>query len=193
MFTGIIQDLGTVNEIKPLNNGLELHIKTSLSETHLKKGNSLSVDGVCLTIESYENQTMIVKFTVVPESLNKTTFNTLKNGDRVNLELPITLQSPIGGHFVSGHVDTSAKVINRAPELKIELAKKWLRYTPQKGSITINGVSLTIASQEKNYLQISLIPETLKSTNLGSLKPGDHVNVEIDLIARYIDQLNTSK
>ncbi len=187
MFTGIIQDRGEIVRIEDKMNGKVLYIKSVMAPENFTLGNSIAVDGVCLTVEEFKDS--VFQATAIPETLAKSTFSDLEVGGKVNLEAPLTMQKPVAGHFVSGHVDTIAEVLVPAPELELEIPADYLRFFPTKGSITINGVSLTIARISDHSVTVALIPETLRSTNLGTLQPGDHVNIEIDTIARYLDQL----
>lgn len=187
MFTGIIQDQGEILEMEETNKGKILQIKSKMAPENFSLGNSIAVDGVCLTVEKFENG--VFQATAIPETLEKSTFSHFNVGSKVNLEAPLTMQTPLAGHFVSGHVDAIAEVLVPAPELELEVPDGYMKFFPQKGSITINGVSLTIARITDHSVTVALIPETLRSTNLGALQPGDHVNIEIDVLARYLDQL----
>ena len=189
MFSGIIQDLGEIKSLKKEDKNLRITLHTKLEKKELWTGNSLAVNGTCLTIES--DKTSDVELVAVPETLDKTNLGALKEGDKVNLELPLTLNTALAGHLVSGHVDGQCEVINPAPSLKIKLQSEFLKFCPKKGSICLNGVSLTIADIKNNEIDLALIPETMKATNLGELKPGQKLNFEIDLIARYLNKLNS--
>lgn len=193
MFTGLVQNLGIVLETQSIDAGLEILIHSDLKADFFQIGSSIAVNGVCLTVEHYfpEKQNFLV--TAVSETLEKSTLGRLKEKDRVNLEPAATLSTAMGGHLVSGHVDGMGTVLQTGHDFLIKVPKDLLRFFPVKGSVVVNGVSLTIADIEKDQLRIALIPETLKSTNLGFVKKGDPVNLEVDLIARYLDRLLTSR
>lgn len=187
MFTGIVRDLGTVKSAEKVAGNLELQVETSLSAQNFTRGASVSVDGVCLTVEKYEDG--VFTATAVQETLDKTNLGYYEEGERINLEPPLTLQDAVAGHMVLGHSDFVAEVLKAAPDLEIAVPNEFMRFMPKKGSVCINGVSLTIADVLDKSIKLAIIPETMKATNLGDLKLGWHVNVEVDLIARYLDQL----
>jgi len=188
MFTGIVQDLGEIVETQVIPEGIRLWISSTMDPKHFTLGNSIAVNGVCLTVESFKDSKF--QATAVHETLRLTTLGDIKLGTQVNLEAPLTLETPIAGHLVSGHVDGVANVIQNGPEMIIELPEKLKPYIAMKGSVTVNGVSLTIAALESDHFKLALIPETLERTNLDVAK---RVNLEVDLIARYLEQLNKSK
>lgn len=187
MFTGIIRDTGTIKGIVKTDGGLALRIKSSLPASHFEVGASIACDGVCLTVEDYERG--VFKVTAVKETLNKTNLSYFKEGEKINLEPPLTLQDAVAGHLVLGHVDFVSEVLTPAPDLRIAIPHEFIKFMPKKGSVTLNGVSLTIADVEDDVVRIAIIPETMRATNLGDLQKGWHVNVEIDMIARYLNQL----
>lgn len=187
MFTGIVQNVGILKTIRPVKTGVKLFIQSNLRAKDLQKGTSVAVNGVCLTVESKIDK--IFSVSLVPETLTRTNFSHLRVNDELNLEPSLRLGDALAGHFVLGHVDFTAKVLYPAPNLQIEIPRKFLRFFPEKGSITINGVSLTIAKRNQKILTIALIPTTLRETNLEKLKQNDLVNVEIDALARYVDAL----
>jgi riboflavin synthase len=189
MFTGIIQDQGKVLKVERIPEGIKLHIQSQLPGFNLSIGNSIAVNGACLTVESSENSDFWVS--LVEETLKMTTHSDVQIGDVVNLEAPLTLQTPIAGQLTSGHVDGVATVVSPAPHLEVDIPEDFVKFCPHKGSICLNGVSLTIAEQNGTRLRIEIIPETMRATNLGQLKVGEALNFEIDLIARYLKQLNT--
>jgi riboflavin synthase len=183
MFTGIVQNLGTLMAKKATPYGVQFKIKSSLSAASFRKGASIAVDGVCLTVEAYSGKVFTVS--LVKETLKKSRLGGARLGEKFNLETPLTLETLLSGHFVSGHTDSTGKVLKIEP-FQISVPEKYLKFMPEKGSVTINGVSLTIAKRLKNGIEIALIPETKKSTNLGAIQVGDSVNIEIDLLARYL-------
>jgi len=163
--------------------GAQFKIESSFPASAFKKGASIAVDGVCLTVEAYSGKVFTVS--LVKETLKKSRLGGARLGEKFNLETPLTLETPLSGHFVSGHTDSTGKVLKTEP-FQISVPEKYLKFMPEKGSVTINGVSLTIAKRLKNGIEIALIPETKKSTNLGAVRVGDSVNIEIDLLARYL-------
>lgn len=187
MFTGIIEYLGVVRR----NNKKELILQAPEISRKIKEGDSLAVNGVCLTLTKKERD--FLYFSLSQETLYKTNLGLLKPGSKVNLEMPLTLQTPLSGHLVTGHVDGKGKVLKiekRTPgkRLFISFPKDLRKYIIPKGSIAINGVSLTVASLYENYMEIELIPFTLEHTNLNQLKTGDIINIECDLIGKYLNQ-----
>ncbi len=189
MFNGIIKNTGTINKIFRNKNNCSLEVFSKLKFSQNEIGSSISCSGACLTLEKYNKN--LSKFFISKETLNRTTFKKLKKGDLINLEKPLKYGTSISGHFVQGHVDTTAvvKIINHLGKswlINFKLLKKFNKYIIPKGSITINGVSLTIAKIIPDGFQISLIPQTLKSTNLIKLKKNDLVNVEFDILGKYI-------
>lgn len=184
MFTGIIQDQGKIVEIQSTPQGKSFWIHSTLDAAHFSNGNSIAVNGVCLTVEAYDNGRF--KATAVPETLNLTTLGDAEVGDEVNLEAPLTLATPIAGHLVSGHVDGMGRVLESGPDFWIEVPHELKKYIAHKGSLTLNGVSLTVAEVVEDHVRIALIPETLERTNLGH---AEKVNLEVDLLARYLESL----
>jgi riboflavin synthase len=185
MFNGIIESGGKILSID--KNHLNLDVGPLASK--LKPGDSLAVDGICLTVARRSGKN--VSLDISPETWNRTNLHTRKNGTRVNLELPITAQTFISGHYVQGHVEGVAQTLdwkchNQDVRLCVKLPSDLADFCVPKGSIALNGVSLTIATMKKNQIEIALIPYTLEHTNLGDLKKGDLVNVETDMIGRYV-------
>ena len=189
MFTGIIKDLGVIKSLKKTDEGLRLQVQTNLPAENFERGASVALDGACMTITNFDPAESIFTVTAVQESLNNTNFPYYKEGEQINLEAPLKMNDALSGHFVSGHVDFVAEVLNPAPELKISIPTEYGRFFPRKGSVTINGVSLTVADSATDSIRIAIVPETMKATNLSLLKKGWHVNVEVDLIARYLEGL----
>ncbi|QQR55104.1 riboflavin synthase [Candidatus Peregrinibacteria bacterium] len=191
MFTGLVQNLGKIVKCTPSDKNLEMLIHSSLPTKHFKKGASIAVDGVCLTVEYYNSAQKNFKVTAVEETLCKTTLGGFKVGQKVHLEAALTLQTPLGGQWMSGHVDAMGIVKKAGAHFELQIPEELLRFIAVKGSLVVNGVSLTVADVEADLVRMALIPETLKQTNLGLLKAGDNVNLEVDLIARYLDRLLT--
>jgi len=188
MFTGLVEAVGEVAEIKPTPSGLRLRLATDLS-AHLLPGDSLAVNGVCLTVVSAD--TNGVHMDVSPETLRVTTLGTLKRGAPVNLERPMRADSRVGGHFVQGHVDATGTI----EELRKDGDYWWVtvRFPPslaaqivRKGSIAIDGISLTVAGVDDRRLDVQIIPFTWEHTNLRAAKVNDPVNLECDMLGKYV-------
>ena len=192
MFNGIIKNTGKINKIYKNNNNCFIEISSKMKLRKDEVGSSISCSGVCLTVEKFNNN--LVKFYLSKETLNKTTFKSSKKGDIINLEKPLRYGNRISGHFIQGHVDTVCTIkkiylVGKSLLINFELSKKYKRYLVPKGSITINGISLTIVKILKYGFQISVIPQTLKLTNLIYLKEKDLVNVEFDILGKYIKNI----
>ena len=192
MFNGIIKTTGKVRRIYKKNNNCHLEIYTKMKFKKSEIGSSISCSGACLTVEKYNRN--IVKFYVSKETLSKTTFKSLKKGNLINLEKSLKYGNRISGHFVQGHVDTTCSIkkidfIGKSWLIYFKLPRKYKKYLVPKGSIAINGVSLTIAKILKYGFQISVIPQTLKLTNLFLLKEKDLINVEFDILGKYIKNI----
>ena len=192
MFNGIIKNTGKISKIYKENNNCYIEISTKMKFSKNEIGSSISCSGACLTIEKYNRN--LLKFHVSKETLNKTIFKSSKKGDIINLEKSLKYGNRISGHFIQGHVDTTCFIkkihfIGKSWLINFELLKKYKKYLVAKGSITINGVSLTVAKILKYGFQISAIPQTLKLTNLIYLKERDLVNVEFDILGKYIKSI----
>jgi riboflavin synthase len=194
MFTGIIKELGRVEAVEASDDGARLRIRADLT-SELEPGDSVAVNGACLTATSVGGGEF--RADVMHQTLSLTTLGEVEPASRVNLELPLRPTDRLGGHVVQGHVDGTATVADLsadgfAKRLRLELPDDLLPYVVERGSIAIEGVSLTIADLDDSSLEVSLIPETLERTTLGALEPGDRVNVECDVLARYVRrQLST--
>ena len=189
MFNGIIKNTGRLNKIYKKNNDCVIEILTKMKFSQNEIGSSISCSGACLTLEKYNKK--LLKFYVSKETLNKTSFESSKKGDIINLEKSLKYGDHISGHFVQGHIDTTCSInkitlVGKSWIINFKLLKKYKKHLVHKGSITINGVSLTIAKILKYGFQISIIPKTLKLTNLIYLKEKDPVNVEFDILGKYI-------
>lgn len=184
MFTGLVADLGTV---RSFSKG-RLRVATTLA-AELSEGDSIAVRGVCLTALSPNAEEF--EADVVAETLSRSSLGTLEAGARVNLELPLRAGDRLGGHIVQGHVDGLASVVSLGDggELRVTVDPALLRYVVQKGSIALDGVSLTVADVDQQGLSVALIPETLRSTTLGYVMPGDKLNVEVDVMAKHLEKL----
>ena len=193
MFTGIIQAKGSIQEVHSSDDGVILKINSNtLDLSDSKIGDSIAVNGVCLTVTQMSNEWFTAD--VSNETINCTTFSDLSQGESVNLEKSLRLNQGIDGHLVSGHVDGVGKVqsINKdgdSTRIKILVEIDLIKYIAKKGSICINGVSLTVNSVEGNIFDVNIVPHTFSVTTLGDLSIGSNVNLEIDLIARYVENL----
>lgn len=192
MFTGIIEDLGTVESLKPTDQGVVISIHTSLPTSEITIGDSITVNGACLTVISKSAGRFAMD--VSAETLRCTALGQLKSGSRVNLERCLTLGKLIGGHLVSGHVDGIGRIVSIKPEgdsrlFTFEVAPEQARYLVEKGSVAIDGTSLTVFSIKDCNFSIEVIPHTLRSTTLGSKQPGDSVNVENDMLVKYVERI----
>ncbi len=190
MFNGIIETTGKILSIeKSRQNGIRLNLDAGRLGSKVKLGDSLAVDGICLTVTRRKSEK--VSLDISAETWERTNLRTRVNGMRVNLELPITASTLISGHYVQGHVEGVARTVElkgqgKDVRLCLELPAGLAQYCVPKGSIALNGVSLTIASMHKKRVEIALIPYTLEHTNLSDLQKGDPVNVETDMIGRYV-------
>ncbi|WP_300369160.1 riboflavin synthase [Brachyspira sp.] len=190
MFTGIVEEIGTVKSVQ--SKVIIIEANKIFDDLHL--GDSVAVNGTCLTVSSFNNK--IFNADITQETLNRTNLGSLKNGSKVNLERAMSLQGRFGGHIVSGHIDgvgtiKSMKKDDNAIILTVEVAKSLMKYIVEKGSITVDGISLTVASLTDNTFSIAVIPHTLKETVLYYKKEGDRVNIENDIIGKYVERLLT--
>ena len=191
MFTGLIEDIGNVDAIERGDEGARLRISTPLA-AELNLGDSIAVNGCCLTAtavaaDSFETEAM-------NQTLAVTALGTIEQGARVNLELAMKADARLGGHIVQGHVDGVGTVASIeddgfARRIRVEIPPDLLKYVVDKGSITLSGVSLTVADLGDSWAEVSLIPETLERTNLADLAPGSRLNVECDVVAKYVERL----
>ncbi|MCM1967832.1 riboflavin synthase [Streptomyces sp. NPDC002812] len=192
MFTGIVEELGEVVAVEELAEASRFRLRGPVVTEDAKHGDSIAVNGVCLTVV----ETGDGEFTadVMQETLNRSSLGALTQGSRVNLERPMALGGRLGGHLVQGHVDGTGEIISRTPSehweiVKVALPENLSRYVVEKGSITVDGVSLTVVEAAADWFTISLIPTTLALTTLGIKKPGDPVNLEVDVLAKYVERL----
>tara|TARA_B100000686_G_scaffold276310_1_gene295266 strand:- start:541 stop:1134 length:594 start_codon:yes stop_codon:yes gene_type:complete len=189
MFNGIINHTGKIKKIYKKNNNCIFEIESKIKFKKNELGSSVSCSGACLTLEKYKKN--ISKFYLTKETLKRTIFKSSKVGDIINLEKPLKFGSRVSGHFVQGHIDVTSEVIKiikigKSLLITFKLSKKYMKYLVYKGSITINGVSLTVSKIFNNSFQISIIPHTLKLTNLVKLKVKDCVNIEFDILGKYL-------
>jgi riboflavin synthase len=191
MFTGLIEDVGTVDSVDRNDEGARLRISSSLAN-ELALGDSIAVNGCCLTATAVDDGSFETE--AMNQTLQVTALSAIEQGGRVNLELAMRAGDRLGGHIVQGHVDGIGTVLSAeddgfARRIRVELPPQLLRYVIDKGSITLSGVSLTVAELGDSWAEVSLIPETLERTNLGEVKPGDQINVECDVVAKYVERL----
>jgi riboflavin synthase len=192
VFTGIVEELGTVRHVGATASGSRLEIACARVLDRLSVDDSVNVAGACLTVIERDDRGFVSD--VVPETIARTTLGALMRGSRVNLERAATPETALGGHLVQGHVDGTTKLIARHAEgqgarLRFALPKTTARYVVMKGFITLDGVSLTIAGLGKTFFEIALIPHTNEKTTLGALRVGEAVNVEVDIVAKYVERL----
>ena len=192
MFTGLVEEIGTIKEYKSIPDGKEAWIEGNIVIEDLKKDDSISCSGICLTVVETENQ--LFKVQLVNETLNKTTAKSWNNGTKLNLERALLPTSRMGGHFVQGHVDGTVKILNIIPMddsavWHFSLPENLQSFLVNKGSICLDGISLTIVEKFDNYFTVALIPHTLSVTTWGQKRVNDLVNIEVDIMAKYIQNL----
>ena len=191
MFTGLVSELGVISSFERDGQGAQLEVATALAG-ELGEGDSVAVNGVCLTATVVGPG--VFRAQAMRETLQRTALDALHVGSRVNLELPLRAEDRLGGHVVQGHVDGTASVRAVREEgfsrvLELECEQRLLRYLVEKGSVALDGVSLTVSALHDDGFSVSLIPETLERTTLGSLRPGAAVNVEVDILAKHVERL----
>jgi riboflavin synthase len=191
MFTGLIADLGSVKSIESDADGATLEISTTLAD-ELAEGDSVAVNGVCLTATAVEDGAFRAQ--AVQETLRRSSLQRLRDGSRVNLELALPADGRLGGHIVQGHVDGTGTIVGLREEgfsrvLEVDLDDELARYLVEKGSVALDGVSLTVSELRDGGFSVSLIPETLLRTNLGEAQVGDRVNIEVDILAKHVERL----
>jgi riboflavin synthase len=192
MFTGIVEELGVVEVLVDQGDSVRLTVRGPHVTLDAALGDSIAVNGCCLTVAERDQETFTAD--VMRETLDKTSLGALAPGDRVNLERAVTPQTRLGGHIVQGHVDGTGQVLSRTPSehwevVEVSLPADLARYLVPKGSITVDGISLTVVEVGADSFTVSLIPETLARTTLGFKQPGDPVNLEVDVIAKYVERL----
>jgi riboflavin synthase len=183
MFTGLVEDLGTVRS----RDGGHLVIESAVVVEDAKVGDSIALNGCCLTVTDVGDGWYAAQ--AVPETLSRTNLGTLAAGDRVNLERPLRLADRLGGHLVQGHVDAVGRIVSAAPDLRVQAPPEVLRYVVEKGSITVDGCSLTVVEVGIDWFTVAVIPHTAEVTTLGIKGVGDLVNLEIDVMAKYAEKL----
>jgi riboflavin synthase len=192
MFTGIVRELGRVASAEGGAEGVRLVLDAPLTAAGTQVGDSLSVNGCCLTVEAAGDASIAMH--AVPETLSRTTLGRLRPGDTVNLEPAVRAGEPLGGHYVQGHVDAVGRVQSVEAEgeglrVFVEAPEDVLRYCVEKGSIAVDGVSLTVAELAEDAFAVALVPHTLEVTTLSNLAPGREVNLEVDILAKYVERL----
>jgi len=191
VFTGLIQDLGTVEDVEQTGDGMRLRIRGAVTGD-LHEGDSVAVNGVCLTATAVDNGTFTAD--VMHQTLQTSSLDGVESGGRVNLELPLRATDRLGGHVVQGHVDGLGVVVEVVEEgfarrVRIGAAPELLRYLVERGSIAVDGISLTVVELDDDSFTVSLIPETLQRTSLGAAGSGTNVNLEVDVLAKYVERL----
>lgn len=192
MFTGIVEEVGKVSSANPSS----LVITASSVIQGMKLGESIAVNGVCLTVTNLNGNSFTVD--IMPETIGRTNLGLLRFGDKVNLERPVALGGQLGGHLVEGHIDdtgrvTSTRRIEGATVITFEASPEVMRYIVEKGFIAVNGVSLTVVAENTGSFQVSMVDYTRKHTNLDGYQPGDVVNLEVDIIAKYVERFTKAR
>jgi riboflavin synthase len=197
MYTGIVEELGEVVDVQQMTDAARITVRGPLVTSDAGHGDSLNINGVCLTVTGLRDGTFTAD--VMLETLNRSSLGDLRPGSPVNLERPMRLDGRLGGHLVQGHVDGTGTIVSRSPGghwdvVRIEIPPDLARYVVEKGSIGVDGVSLTVSATSEDptapsWFEVSLIPETLQRTTLGRKQPGDTVNLEVDVIAKYVEKL----
>jgi len=192
MFTGLVREVGEVGWLRRTDQAVQLLVSAPRTAARVRIGESVSVNGCCLTVATHREKQLM--FDLLEESLERTNLGDLKPGTPVNLERALRVDGRLGGHFVQGHVDCAAKVVSvtdKGPDVRLEIAlpPEFARYAAFKGSIAVNGTSLTIAELHADTFVVWVIPHTLDHTNLGDLEAGARVNLEFDVLAKYVERL----
>ncbi len=192
MFTGIVEELGEVVAVDRRADAARITVRGALVLSDAAPGDSIAVNGVCLTVAERDTDSFTAD--VMAETLDRSSLGALEAGSWVNLERPLTLAARLGGHLVQGHVDGTARILERTPSehwevVRVSLPAELARYVVAKGSVTVDGVSLTVVDVGPDWFSVSLIPTTLELTTLGRKQPGDPVNLEVDVVAKYVEKL----
>ncbi|MCG7296277.1 riboflavin synthase [Corynebacterium afermentans] len=192
MFTGLVEEIGVVEELKLLDDAVRIAVRAPKVTGDAAPGDSIAVDGVCLTVVDNANGTFTAD--VMRETLDRSRLGSYEPGSKVNLERALAAGQRMGGHIVQGHVDGVAEVVSRTPSehwdiVRFTLPHQLGRYVVEKGSIAVNGTSLTVSAVGEGYFEVSLIPTTLRATTAGALAPGDPVNLEVDIVAKYVKKM----
>jgi riboflavin synthase len=192
VFTGLVREVGTIVSVEGGSAGVRVQVESPATAAAAAIGDSIAVSGVCLTVVAVDDGRL--SFDAVPETLARTSLGRLDTGSRVNLEPALRAGEPLGGHYVQGHVDGVGRVRSVEPEgdgkrIWLDAPPELLRYVVEKGSIAVEGTSLTVADLDDVGFAVALIPHTLAETTLGALEPGDPVNLEVDVLAKYVERL----
>ncbi|MGV0372460.1 riboflavin synthase [Corynebacterium pilbarense] len=192
MFTGLVEEIGVVEDLEQLDDAVRIAVRAPKVTEDAAPGDSIAVDGVCLTVVDNVDGTFTAD--VMRETLNRSRLGTYEAGSKVNLERALAAGQRMGGHIVQGHVDGAAEVVSRTPSehwevVRFTLPRQLSRYVVEKGSIAVNGTSLTVAAVGEGYFEVSLIPTTLRDTTAGALASGDPVNLEVDIVAKYVEKM----
>jgi riboflavin synthase len=192
MFTGLVREVGEVGWLRRTDQAVQLMVSAPRTAERIRIGESVAVNGCCLTVATHRDKQIM--FDLLEESLERTNLGDLRPGDPVNLERALRIDGRLGGHFVQGHVDCTAEVLSlseKGPDTRLEIAlpREFARYAAFKGSIAVNGTSLTIAELLPESFVVWVIPHTLDHTNLGDLQEGERVNLEFDVLAKYVERL----
>jgi riboflavin synthase len=195
MFTGLIEELGNVLWIRATDRGTQLQIAAPKIAEHIKGGDSVAVNGCCLTVTMHRAEQ--ITFDLLDETLRRTNLKHLRRDSPVNLEQPITAEDPLGGHFVQGHIDCCAPIVAFEPlggdyRLEVKLPMEFAHYVATKGSIAVNGISLTVADVLPESFAAWVIPLTKRATNLQTAQPGEFVNLEFDILAKYVERMSSA-
>ena len=196
MFTGLIEAVTRVTAVDSGASGGSLSVERPAAWDDVVVGESIAVSGACLTVLPGTGARSVLRFDVSPETFRRTTLGELRSGDPVNLERALPVGGRLGGHIVAGHVDATTRLLRLARSgafwtVTFEVGPAWDRYVVEKGSIALDGVSLTVAAVREGELDVAVIPRTLEATTLGRLRPGARVNVEVDVLAKYVERLVT--
>ena len=196
MFTGIIEDIGVIANINKMAGRWEISLKTALQPSTIKEGDSISVDGVCLTVTRLSGNIFSVDASL--ETLQRTTLKDKRTGQKVNLERAMSAESRFGGHLVTGHIDGVGSIVEKGKEgdsvkLVIEVSPSLSRYIVGKGSVAINGISLTVNEQRDNMFTVNIIPYTVSRTTIGEKNLRDAINIETDIIGKYVESFLENK
>lgn len=194
MFTGLIEEIGTVRWIRASERGTQLQLAAPRVATDIHTGDSVSVNGCCLTVKSHRGEN--ITFDLLEETLDRTNLRALRPEARVNLERSVAAGAPMGGHFVQGHIDCAARVLaftasGADHRLEVELPPEFAHYIAYKGSVAINGISLTVAEVFDASFAVWIIPHTRRNTNLDGIAPEEWVNLEFDILAKYVERMFT--
>lgn len=192
MFTGLVEEVGRVLWIRATDQGIQLEIAAPRIALEARTGDSIAVNGCCLTVTAHRPEQ--VTFDLLTETLDRTNLRQLRRDTLVNLERPIRADGSLGGHFVQGHIDCAARILSYEPtgkdyRLEVELPAAFARYVAYKGSIALNGVSLTVAEVSAGSFTVWIIPHTRRATNLQHVRSGEQVNLEFDILAKYVERM----